>query len=64
MQVESGWFSLVEENTYALVSDRKACEVEVSEAVALAEEESAFSLVEGANEVFLVNGQVICDELR
>jgi hypothetical protein len=64
MQVESGWFSLVEENTYALVSDRKACEVEVSEVVALAEEESAVSLVEGANEVFLVNGQVICDELR
>lgn len=54
----------MEENTYALESDRKACEVEVSEAVALAEEESAFSLVEGASEVFLENGQVICDELR
>lgn len=64
MQVGSGWFSLVEENTYALESDRKACEVEVSEAVALAEEESAFSLVEGANEAFLENGQVICDEWR
>jgi hypothetical protein len=62
--VGSGWFSLVEENTYVLESDRKACEVEVSEAVALAEEESAFSLVEGASEVFLENGQVICDELR
>jgi hypothetical protein len=64
MQVESGWSVLVEGSAYALESDQKACEVEESEVVALVVGESAFSLVEAANEVFLGSDQVICDELR
>ena len=64
MQVESGWSLLVEENAYALESDQKVCEAEESEVAALVEEESAFSSVEEANEVFLGSDQVICDESR
>ena len=64
MQVESGWFSLVEENAYVSENDRKACEVAVSEAAALVGEESAIFEEEAASEVFLENAQVTCEELQ